>query len=432
MSGSWGIVGGGMLGMTLAYRLAQRGERVTLLEAGDRLGGLASPWSLGDIVWDRHYHVILQSDTRLQSLLGELGLADELCWVETRTGFYAAGSMYSMSSLLDFFRFPPLRLVDKLRLGLTLFVASRIRDGERLEEIPVADWLRRWSGPHALNEIWLPLLRAKLGENYRFASASFIWAIIARLNRARSAGRKREVLGYVRGGYARILEAFANRLGEVGVETLSGCPVSAVKGNGRSITVECPGGKSMRFERVVVTAAAPIAERLCPGLAPRERELLKGIRYQGIVCASLLLERPLTQYYVTNITDPAVPFTAVVDMSALVDPAQLSGHGLVYLPKYVAPGDSFFARSDEEIRTEFLAALSRMFPSFRSEELLAFRVSRVRHVLAISTLRYSKRLPPIDTSVPGLQIVSSAHIVNGTLNVNETLELAETVLPRLQ
>ena len=67
----WGVVGGGLLGMTLAHRLRQRGHRVTLLEAGPELGGLASAWSIGDVVWDRHYHVILLSDTHLRGLLGE-------------------------------------------------------------------------------------------------------------------------------------------------------------------------------------------------------------------------------------------------------------------------------------------------------------------------------------------------------------------------
>ena len=33
-------------------------------------------------------------------------------------------------------------------------------------------------------------------------------------------------------------------------------------------------------------------------------------------------------------------------------------------------------------------------------------------------------LPGFDLSVPGIHHVSSAHIVNGTLNVNETLQLS--------
>ena len=46
----WGIVGGGMLGMTLAHRLRQQGKRVTLIEAAPQLGGLASAWQVGDVV----------------------------------------------------------------------------------------------------------------------------------------------------------------------------------------------------------------------------------------------------------------------------------------------------------------------------------------------------------------------------------------------
>ncbi len=50
---SYGVVGGGMLGATIAYRLAQQGHRVTLYEAAPSLGGLASAWRLGDAEWDR-------------------------------------------------------------------------------------------------------------------------------------------------------------------------------------------------------------------------------------------------------------------------------------------------------------------------------------------------------------------------------------------
>jgi protoporphyrinogen oxidase len=72
-----------------------------------------------------------------------------------------------------------------------------------------------------------------------------------------------------------------------------------------------------------------------------------------------------------------------------------------------------------------------MYPGFSREDVLAFRISRVRYVLPISTLGYSKRLPPIRTSVPGIAIVNSAHIVNGTLNVNETVQLANATAAQL-
>jgi hypothetical protein len=49
-------------------------------------------------------------------------------------------------------------------------------------------------GSH-LRRIWLPLLKSKLGDNYRITSASFIWATIARMYAARRSGLKREMFG---------------------------------------------------------------------------------------------------------------------------------------------------------------------------------------------------------------------------------------------
>jgi protoporphyrinogen oxidase len=427
----WGIVGGGVLGMLLAHRLATQGRRVTLFEAAGHLGGLAAAWQIGDVVWDRHYHVILLSDTHLRELLAELGLEQDLTWVQTRTGFYTDGRLHSLSNSVEFLRFPPLGLLDKLRLGATIFYASKLRDPRPLERIQVADWLRRWSGQRTTEKIWLPLLRAKLGENYRKASAAFIWAIIARMYAARRTGLKKEMFGYVRGGYSRILDRFAETLAADEVDVRLGQGIDGVDAAGGEVHVRLAGGEVESFDRVVLTVPAPVAARLCPGLSADEHDRLRGIQYQGIVCASLLLKKPLAGYYVTNITDGWVPFTAVIEMSALVDRTAFDGHALVYLPKYVPPDDPTFDLSDGEIEDRFLGALERMYPDFRRDDVVAFRVSRVRHVLPIATLNYSERLPPVATSLPGVFLVNSAHIVNGTLNVNETVQLAERAARQL-
>ena len=118
-------------------------------------------------------------------------------------------------------------------------------------------------------------------------------------------------------------------------------------------------------------------------------------------------------------------------MTALVDRNELGGRALVYLPKYVSVNDSAFALEDRTIEETFLSALERMHPTFSRKSVQAFRISRVPHVFPIPTIGYSDRLPPMRTATPGLFMASSAHIVNGTLNVNETVGLANRVTPEL-
>jgi protoporphyrinogen oxidase len=170
--------------------------------------------------------------------------------------------------------------------------------------------------------------------------------------------------------------------------------------------------------------------RMCPQLTSAERHQWGQIRYQGIICASLLLKNSLSDFYITNITDSTLPYTAVIEMSALVDKNQFRGRALVYLPKYLNSDSPDFELSDARIQETFLAGIERMYPSFRREDVLCFQVSRVKHLLPIPTLNYSETLPAPTTSIPGLHIVNSAHIVNGTLNVNETVQLAETTAKR--
>jgi protoporphyrinogen oxidase len=185
------------------------------------------------------------------------------------------------------------------------------------------------------------------------------------------------------------------------------------------------------FSRVVVTTAAPLTARVCPGLSAVEKTQLTGIKYQGIVCASVLMKNQLSPFYVTNITDSGMPFTAVIDMSALVDPSEFGGSSLVYVPRYVGSDSSYFNVTDEQVQAQFVPALERMFPRFKRSDVLCFQVSRVKYLLPIPTINYSANLPSITTSVPGLYVVNSAQIVNGTLNINETIGLAESAAAAL-
>lgn len=403
--------------MTLALRLSQAGFDVTLFEASTELGGLLRPMKIGSHTWDRFYHVILMSDTNTLALLDELGLKDKIKWGTTKTGFYTDGKLYSMSNAVEFLTFPPLGLVDKLRLGATIFYASRIRNWESLEKVSVEEWLTKLSGKRTFEKIWLPLLKCKLGNRYREVNAAFIWATIARMYAARKAGLKQEMFGYVAGGYSTVLGKFEEALKNRGVKVELATPVRTVE---RETGVEVrTDAATAAFDGVILTAPCGQTAQICPELEENERARLSSVRYQGVVCASYLLKNPLGGYYITNITDNA-SFTAVIEMTALVDKANFAGHSLVYLPLYTDKSDPIWAESDGKVDEMFFPALQGMYSALSKDDVVATRICRAEDVMPVTTLNYSRELlPPMQTSMKNVFIVNSAQIPNGTMNVNE-------------
>jgi protoporphyrinogen oxidase len=427
---SWAVLGGGLLGQALALRLREAGREVTLIEAAPELGGLAATWTVGGLTYDKFYHVILPFDSRTLALVESLGLSDRLVWKKTSTGFFCDGRLVPLNGSADYLRLPVIGLVDKLRLAALLMAGARIEDGAPLDRVPVGEWLVRWCGQRCYDRLWEPLLRAKLGENHRKASAAFIWASIRRLYLARKGTGKVEELGFVQGGYGTVLDALAGRLAEAGVEVQTGTQVRKVVRADDGLLVQTAAGVR-RFDRVVSTLPARVTARICDGLAPDERARLDEVVYQGIVCASLVLSRPLAGHYLTYLTDKSLPFTGIVEMSALTGTEGFGGRTLVYLPRYMTQDDAFWALDDAGIEARFLDGLRRVYPDLRDDEILEVRCARVRDVMAVPTVGYRDRVPAVETSVPGLHVVTSAQILDGTLNVDATLGAMEAALPVL-
>ncbi|HET7472430.1 MAG TPA: FAD-dependent oxidoreductase, partial [Candidatus Limnocylindrales bacterium] len=90
----YGVIGAGVLGMTAALRLLERGHEVTILEAGDGVGGLAGSFEVAPGIWlEKFYHHIFRSDRHITALIHEVGLGDALRWHEPETAMQSGGKV---------------------------------------------------------------------------------------------------------------------------------------------------------------------------------------------------------------------------------------------------------------------------------------------------------------------------------------------------
>ncbi len=422
------IVGGGIMGISLAYYLARMGEDVEVFEAGPSLGGVAGPMTLPDgSAVDRFYHAILSSDSHLGELCQELGIADQLRFRETSMGFYHQGTIYPMNDVIQFLRFPPLNWIDRFRLGLTVLRAQLIRDWHSLEDVSVERWLVQLSGRHTYENIWRPLLKAKFDGDFDNVPATYIWARLVRMKSTRDGARQKESAGHLIGGYETLLRAMRSDIEARGGQIHLAAPVQELVTDGACLAGLRFGAELRPFEAVIVTLQPPLLRRLLPDAPPDYLQQLDRWAYLGVICPLLVLDRPLTGYWTLNITDERFPFTGVIETTAYIDPSYVGGHHLVYLPKYTPRDSPWQRKSDDEIREIWLANLEAMFPQFDRKWIRYFVVQRAAYVEPLHPLSSSHLIPSIETPVPGLFLATTAQIYPALTNGESVTRMAQQV-----
>jgi protoporphyrinogen oxidase len=431
-----GIVGAGMLGLSLAHRLARLGHTVEVFEASPYLGGLACTHDYGSFFWDRFYHVILPTDAHLVGLVRELGLESDLRWRKTGTGYYARGRFHDMSGNVDFLRFPLLSLLDKARLAATVLYATRFADPWKLYQVSAAEWLARTCGRRCYEVFWRPLLKAKFGTFHEQVAAVFIWATLTRLFGARSSATSQEQMGYVRGGYRTILGRLEAALAERGALVRTSAPVARLARSARGACevgwLENDRERAAEFDQVFFTgptrlAEAIVAPELAEEVARAARDYPTSGTYLGVACLTLAVRRPLTRWYVLNIGDEAVEATGLIEMTNLVDRTETAGLSLVYVPQYMDSADPRLQAPDAELLGALMdRGVRRLFPQLDDGEIAYRGLHRTRFVQPLPLVRAGgsehNRFPSFTRP---FQVLNTSMLTCATLNNNEVVGLVE-------
>jgi protoporphyrinogen oxidase len=432
-----GILGGGIMGISLGYFLSKKGVEVEIFEASPMLGGLAGPITLDDgIKVDRFYHAILSSDGHLRQLCTDLGIADQLRFRETKMGFYYQSEIHSMNNMIEFLRFPPLGWIDRFRLGLTVLYAQFVRNWHHLESISVEKWLVRLGGNRTYKNIWLPMLKAKFDGNFDNTPATYIWSRLVRIKSTRSGANQKEEAGHLIGGYITLINAMADSIKATGAQIHLQTPVSKIVIEQNKVQGIQVDDEIRKFDILVSTLQPPIFQRLIPDAAKEYRDFIGQTEYLGIICPLLVLDRPLSGYWTLNITDDRIPFTGVIETTSYIDPQYVGGHHLVYLPKYTAPDSPLQKMTDDEIKELWLNYLESMFPTFERHWIRYFTVNRARYVEPLHPLNGTQLIPPVHTPIKNLYLVTNAQIypalTNGESISQKAKEVSELIESEIQ
>jgi protoporphyrinogen oxidase len=421
----YGVIGAGVLGMTAALRLLERGHEVTILEAGDGVGGLAGSFEVEPGIWlEKFYHHIFRSDRRITALIEEVGLGPSLRWHQPETAMQSGGKVEAFDSAPAVLRFSGLPVVDRVRLGAGVALLKAMPRSGPLEDVSARRWLTRVMGGNAYRVVWEPLLRGKFGAAADDVSMAWLWARIH--------DRTRQ-LGYLDGGFHQLYTRLADRIAERGGRLVTGYRASAIEPAGGEIVVRAADGGAATFDRLISTLPAHLTLGItrdprvtaAPAGPPPPDAL-------GAHCLILSLDRPLTGRYWIGIADHASPFLAVVEHTAMLPPAAYGGRHLVYLGNYVPHDDRLFDEAPDETLARYVPAIRALNPAFDPSWVGERWSFGARFAQPIVTPGFRRRIPPFETPVPNLFTASMFQVFPHDRGQNYSIELAERLVERLE
>jgi protoporphyrinogen oxidase len=415
------VVGGGIGGATAALRLAQRGAGVVLYEAGPALGGLVASFEIGGEPLERYYHHVFPHERAVQALIAELGL--ELEWLPSTMGVYRDGRVWPFTTPGDLLRFGALSLPQRLRFGAGAQLRLRARHTPALDDRPAADWLAAACGRAGTDAVWRPLLRGKFGAAAERVPAAWMLGRFRQRAGARQAGRG-EVLGYMRGGFARLFDALEARLRELGVDVRTSTPVERIEQRDGRVTAVRTAAGDDPVDAVLFAGTLPVLGRLM------DTTLADGHQGLGAVCVILELERQATPVYWLNVCDDEMPFAAAVEQTNLVDPQRYGGRRVVYLARYFTQDEPLATADLDELAAEWIDAYARIAPA--AGPPLAVHRFRAPYAAPLVTLGYARTIPPILAPEPrGLALATTAQIYPDDRGMDNGVQLAERAVDAL-
>jgi protoporphyrinogen oxidase len=413
-----GVLGGGALGLSAAYRLAQAGARVTVLEKEAVVGGLAASFPVGGAYLEKFYHHLFRSDRVITKLIQELGLGDKLVWKKAPTASLIHGKVYAMDvpHLLTFSALKPL---DRLRLIAGMAYLKLQPDYRRFEGTTVDEWVPRWMGRAVYDVMWRPLLEQKFGDHYREIAMPWLWSRVY----CRSLS-----LGYLRGGFYQLYVALDRKVRELGGVVRTEQSVERIEAADGGRVRVVVNGLEEEFDRVICTLPTRLFTRLTPDLPEDYRRQYEWGDYHGAHCLILSLDRPLSDVYWLSLHDKEFPFLVAVEHTNYMPAADYGGQHLIYLGNYLPISDRRFSMGDDELLDWYLPCLARLNPSFERSWIKDRWVFKAPFAQPIVTVDYHRHIPPHETPIPGLFLANMFQVYPQDRGQNYSIAMAYRVV----
>jgi protoporphyrinogen oxidase len=423
------IIGGGIAGLTSAYRLLKAGHKVHVFEASDQLGGLARAFDFAGAKLDIFYRHIFSSDLDIIDLINELGLKEDLLWLESKMGFYYKGTAYPFSKPMDIlFKFRALSFIDRVRLGLMTVYLTKVNNWKKYEKITAKEWVIKYAGQKVYDVVWGPLLEQKFADKAGDIAMTWLYGRIhSRIVSRKGAGMK-EYLGYMKGSYQKMIDALESAIIKLGGTIEKNAAVSKVTIKDNRATGIKVHGKDLAFDAVIATPAPEVLKKIVDFPDEQYRARFDRLGYFGAMDMVLRMKKSLSPVYWLNVADKDSPFVCIVEHTNFVPKEWYGGDVIVYVGKYISTDAELYKADNETVKKRFFVHIKKIYPSFDEKDVIEWKMFREPFSQPVVTREFSKIKLDYKSPVEGLYLANMSMIYPEDRGMSYSVRLGNEVV----
>lgn len=406
------IIGGGFTGLTAAYKLAQKGHKITIFERGSELGGLASGFKIEGANLEKAYHHLFKTDRDIINMTRELGIEEKLEWHESSLSIYYGGKLYPFMTPFDLLKFAPLNFFNRIRAGVVVLFLGKYKNWQRFKNITASTWMRKWSGKQVFSVIWEPLLKGKFDRYHDKISMAWLWARLHIRANSKDKGDSKEKLGYFNGGFDVFVKALESKIRKYGGDIHLESNVESISNDQDNNVVVKVNGNDEIFDACISTLPSHVFARLIQSSSKDEEYLrkLNSIDYLGAVLLIFSSNQSLSKYYWHNINDLESPFLVFIQHTNLIPKSEYSNKDVYYIGSYVPHDHKYFEMNDVEIKSLWFENLRKIFPAFDEKQISELSVFKFKNAQHIVDTEYSKKIPDFKTPLANVYLSNFSQI----------------------
>ena len=414
-----GIIGAGVAGLALAYRLIKLGHEVTLYEKNKFAGGQLYSFPIEGENTEIYYHHTFMSDENFISLCKELGIENKLQWYDSSMAYYSKGKQFPFGTPLDLLRFTPLKFMDKIKFGISIFHLQSIKNIHLVESFSAKEWFYEKGYSNVWDVIWEPLFKLKFAELADEISLVWLWDKLIKRGKSRNSGK--EKLCYMEGSFFELALALEKEIISSGGTILTNTGIEKIHKEDGVFILNTSNMKKFEHDSVVST----LSTKHHQDIFKTEPSHLQKYDYQSAICALLVLNKPFSQFYWTNVGDYALPFGGIIEHTNFVGKEKYAGKTILYLSKYLDKKSAFYQKSNDEILNDFYLGLEKVNEQFERNSILDAYVFKQPDAQPIVKKGYNP--PQIKTEITNLYWISTHHVYPHDRGIEYGIELANKV-----